>query len=257
MPHVIAICGKGGVGKTALTALMTRALRGRPETGRLLVIDADPALGLLYALGVDTERTIGAVREKVLAAAESGSSAIRAEMADELDYLILNTLCEEKDFSFLAMGRMSSKGCFCSVNDLLRDAIAKLAGEFDTILIDGEAGLEQISRQVVDKVDTLVLAADASYRGIQTVHHIESLAKSGLVPSCKRIGVVFSRLPENEELRSKLFSAVALPVFGAIPFDEEVAQADSLGRPLLELSDDNPAAEAARKALDSILSSRS
>ena len=72
MQKVIAVCGKGGVGKTALTAMLTRQLKKRADTGRLLVVDADPALGLLYALNVETDKTIGAVRDKVLAAAESG-----------------------------------------------------------------------------------------------------------------------------------------------------------------------------------------
>ena len=70
MQKVIAVCGKGGVGKTALTAMLTRQLKKRADTGRLLVVDADPALGLLYALNVETDKTIGAVRDKVLAAAE-------------------------------------------------------------------------------------------------------------------------------------------------------------------------------------------
>ena len=69
MQKVIAVCGKGGVGKTALTAMLTRQLKKRADTGRLLVVDADPALGLLYALNVETDKTIGAVRDKVLAAA--------------------------------------------------------------------------------------------------------------------------------------------------------------------------------------------
>ena len=162
MQKVIAVCGKGGVGKTALTAMLTRQLKKRADTGRLLVVDADPALGLLYALNVETDKTIGAVRDKVLAAAESGNAGAQAEVANELDYLITSTLLEEDGYSAIAMGRMNAKGCFCSVNDLLKDALEQLVLKFDTIVVDGEAGLEQINRQVVEKINTLILVTDSS-----------------------------------------------------------------------------------------------
>lgn len=251
--RVIAVCGKGGVGKTALTTLFTRALKGNPAVGRLLVVDADPALGLLYALNVDTSKTIGAVRDKVLAAAEAGTAGEKAEVADELDYLITNTLKEEKDYSFLAMGRMNAKGCFCSVNDLLRDALGKLVDEFDTILIDGEAGLEQINRQVVDRVDTLVLVTDSSYRGVQTVHHIEGLVKDGSVPACGRIGVVFNRIQNDTRTEDEFKAAVGLPVFGVVPYDPVLGQCDSEGKSLLEMPEDAASVVAVKKALTQIM----
>lgn len=250
--NVIAVCGKGGVGKTAITTLMTRALKGCPEAGRLLVVDADPALGLLYALGVDTDKTIGAIRDRVLTAAEAGTAGERAEVADELDYLIMNALKEEKDYSFLAMGHMNAKGCFCSVNDLLRDALAKLVDEFDTILIDGEAGLEQINRQVVDRVNSLVLVTDSSYRGVQTVHHIEGLVKDGSVPACDKIGVVFNRIQGDERTEAELQQAVGLPVFGVVPYDPTLAKLDSEGKSLLEMPEESLSVRAVNRVITAL-----
>ena len=93
---VVAVCGKGGVGKTAFTTMLTKVLKDDPDTGRLLVVDADPAMGLLYALGVDTSNSIGAIREKVLEAAENGTAGEKTEVAEELDYLIVNTLKEAR-----------------------------------------------------------------------------------------------------------------------------------------------------------------
>lgn len=69
--QVIAVCGKGGVGKTAYTAMLTRVLASRPNN-RLLVVDADPALGLNYALGRESEKTIGSIRDEVIHTAEKG-----------------------------------------------------------------------------------------------------------------------------------------------------------------------------------------
>ena len=247
--RVVAVCGKGGVGKTAVTTMLTKVLKSDPSTGRLLVVDADPALGLLYALGVDTDKTIGAVREKVLAAAESGESEDKELVAEELDYLILNTLKEEKDYSFIAMGHMNAKGCFCSVNDLLHEALSQLVGKFDTILIDGEAGIEQINRQVADRVNTLILVTDSSYRGLQTVRHIEGLVKDGSVPLCDRMGVLVNRVIGDKRSADELAKEFDLPVFGVIPYDEEVERFDREGKTLLDLPEDNPAIQAVKRAM--------
>ena len=130
--RVIAVCGKGGVGKTAFTTLLTKVMIEDPQAGKLLVVDADPALGLHYALGRKEIKTIGTVRDEILRVAEEGDRQAQEELADKVDYLTARVLDEGKDFSFLAMGHMESKGCFCSVNDLLQQAISYLTNEFNT-----------------------------------------------------------------------------------------------------------------------------
>ena len=76
--RLVAVSGKGGTGKTAFTAMMTRALLESGRAGRLLLIDADPALGLPGAVGVRVKRTMGQVREEIIKTARSGSQEEKA-----------------------------------------------------------------------------------------------------------------------------------------------------------------------------------
>lgn len=246
---IVAVCGKGGVGKTAFTTMLAKALKDDPATGRLLVVDADPAMGLIYALGADTSKSIGAIRERILEAAEKGTAGEKTEVAEELDYLILNALGQGDGFSYLAMGHMNARGCFCSVNDLLHDSLAQLVSQFDTILIDGEAGIEQINRQVTDRVNTLLLVTDSSFRGQQTVKTIRQLVADGYVPACERMGVVLNRVPGDERSNEDLKKAFALPVYGFIPFDDEVEQFDRRGETLLNLPEGNGALQAVKRVI--------
>jgi CO dehydrogenase maturation factor len=85
-----------------------------------------------------------------------------------LDYRVFEALTELDTFSILAMGRTETLGCFCPVNTLLRGAIETLSESFDTILIDGEAGLEQINRQVVRRLQALLIVSDPISRGVET-----------------------------------------------------------------------------------------
>ena len=250
--RVIAVCGKGGVGKTAFSALAAHSLMHREDAGRLLVIDADPAFGLAYALGLPTEPNIAAVREALLAAARSGSVADEREMARELDYLVFESLVETDGFAFLAMGRSRDLGCYCAVNDLLRDAVELLVREFDTVLIDGEAGLEQINRQVVASVDDLIVVSDGSLRGLHTVTSVVELAREHELVPQNRVHLVLNRQEGDPDLA--LLQGASVPkLLGVIPADSEVAAFDRAGSPLTGLAHDNPASHAVWHIVDRLM----
>jgi CO dehydrogenase maturation factor len=244
--RLISVCGKGGAGKTVFTAMMTRALIESGRAGKLLVIDADPALGQLSALGSGVRRTMGQVREDIIRTARAGNKEAKAELAEKLDYLVFEALTETENFALLAMGRTETLGCYCPVNSLLRHAIEKLSASFDTILIDGEAGIEQINRQVTRHLDNLLIVSDASSRGLETAAVIRRMVLDERILDCERMGLVLNRVMGNEELLERSAARIGLPVVGLVPYDPRIAEHDLVGTPIMQLAEDAAGLRAVR-----------
>jgi len=243
--RLVAVCGKGGTGKTVFTAVAARVLLDSDKAGKLLLIDADPAMNLPSVLGVDVERTMGQIREEIIVTARKGEEEERIKLAHMLDYMVLEALVETDKFALLAMGRTETLGCFCPVNDVLRGAIETLSKSFDTIIIDGEAGLEQLNRQVMRHVDTLIIVSDATSRGIKTAALIKGMVEKDRVIQCERIGLVFNRVQGNETMLKQLAQDIGLQVLGFIPQDPDIAYCDLVGKPMTELTE-SPGLEAIR-----------
>lgn len=230
-PVIVAVCGKGGAGKTSVSAAVVRALLQDPAH-RVLAIDADPAAGLASALGVEVTRTVDDVRSDLIRQVESGSGGDTKEMLSKLDYQVFEAISERGNLAFLAIGRPEKEGCYCQVNDLLRDIIATLAESFDAVVIDGEAGVEQINRRVMERVTHLLAVSDASARGITVAKAIRDVAQSAV--RYERAGLVLNRIRGEEEL-SKLPIPEELECLGWLPEDEAVRKAGLEGGCLLDL----------------------
>jgi len=175
-PKTIALCGKGGVGKTSVAALMMKALARRKDL-KILAIDADPAVGLCLALGLDVKKTVDDIRNDLIRSIQKGGGQNKSATLHQLDYELFDALTERGNVCFLAIGRPESEGCFCKVNSLLKDIIEDLAKNFDVVLIDGEAGVEQINRRVMKTVDHLVIVSDTSAKGLNVAKTIKHLAQ--------------------------------------------------------------------------------
>ena len=233
---IIAVSGKGGVGKTMLSALLVKAFS--KDTHNLLAIDADPDSNLPEALGVKVGKTIGDVREEIL---ESRSRSPGSTLHDVLEYHVMDTIEETGAFDLLEMGRPEGSGCYCAVNHILRAVIDKWAKGYAVVIIDTEAGLEHLSRRTTQDVDVMIVVTDTSKRGIETAKRIKQLA-SELDIEFKKLYVVINRATgEMVEGIKKELEAAGLEVLGAIPEDRNVLEYDYKGRPLVELPLDSPA----------------
>lgn len=241
---LIAVCGKGGSGKTALVGLMTKYIL-ETEKKRLLVIDADPTMNLSMVLGIKPEKTVNDIREQIINEARRAGKTEKENLARSLDYMLFSALIETNRFSFLVMGRPESLGCYCPVNDFLRSGIETLSKNYDIIIIDGEAGVEQISRQVMKSVDTPVIVSDISNRGLQTATLIKDVIESHRKNfKYKKMGLVLNRVRGQEKELEPYIQQTGLDLFGLIPEDHNITQFDLKARPLLELPQDSLAYKA-------------
>lgn len=242
MAHVIAVAGKGGVGKTTLCGLLIQYLCEQNK-GPILAVDADANSNLNEVLGVEVESTLGDIREEIARSEMAKESPIPAGMskADYAEMKFSQALVEDDDFDLLVMGRTQGKGCYCFVNGLLQAQLTKLQNAYPYFVVDNEAGMEHISRGVLPSMQTAILVSDCSRRGIQAVGRI-----ARLIEECdmhpKQIGLIVNRAPNgvlNEGTKEEI-EIQGLHLLGVVPQDETVFEFDCEGRPTVQLPQDSP-----------------
>jgi CO dehydrogenase maturation factor len=247
--QIFAVCGKGGVGKTSVSAMIVKILSTNPDH-KVLAIDADPAVGLASALGISVHKTVDDIRNDLIRRVQNGSADDKARILSNLDYEMFSALAEKKNLAFLAIGRPEKEGCYCQVNHMLKDLIASMSDNFDYVVIDGEAGIEQVNRRVMEKVTHLILVSDPSAKGLNVVQTIKEVSDTAV--AYEKHGLIVNRLRGESEL-NQIKMPAELAFLGWIPEDETIRSFDIEGRSILEM-DGSPALGAVKDCLNVIFS---
>lgn len=242
---IIALSGKGGVGKTSISSAFVRLLMDTYPDARILAIDADPAVGLSTALGIEVVTTLDDIRKDIITSVENGAPQEAIEMLGEARYRIFDTMVERPGFSFLAIGRPETAGCYCKVNAYLKEVIHLLSHSFDYVVIDGEAGIEQINRRVMEKVTHLVLVTDPSRKGTQVIDTIKKVADDLVM--YEKCGAIVNRVVNPELI--PFIRVEGTPVLSYIGSDESHAANDIQGKSVFDLPEDAPILIGAKEAL--------
>jgi CO dehydrogenase maturation factor len=242
MAKTIAVSGKGGVGKTTVAGLIiTRmvAAGARP----VLAVDADPNTCLDAVLGLKVEKSVGTVREEAREIAGQGMSGGMAKQ-ELLELKIEESLVEADDFDLIAMGRSEGPGCYCYANNVLKKVIGQIADQYPWMVLDNEAGMENLSRRIIQKVECLIMVTDPSRLGFDTVRRLHAITGEMGIES-RRLCLVVNRLRREVLPAGSKELALAIgadPIIG-IPYDEELALIAEKGGDLKELPEGNPVAE--------------
>lgn len=235
----LAITGKGGVGKTTLTALLAQSYA---DMGRqVLAVDADPSPCLAGALGFPEE-----LREELKPIAEMDAlieERTGAKPGTLGGFFTLNPRVDDipERFSVLHRGvrllemgsvELGGSGCICPEAAMLKTLFTHLLFRKDDILLlDMYAGVEHLGRATVDFVDAMLVVVEPTRRSLGTAKQIRKLANDiGL----QRLYLVGNKVRNDDEAKFLEVESKDIPLIGILPADLKVQEADRLGIPVYD-----------------------
>jgi len=235
----IAITGKGGVGKTTLTALLAWVYAERGED--TIAIDADPAGNLAMALGVPTElqerlRPIAQMEQLIYerTGARPGSMGGWFKLNPKVDDLPEALSVVHRGIKLLRLGsvRGAGAGCLCPENALLKALVTHLLlRPGQTLLLDMEPGVEHLGRGTAGAVDALVIVVEPGLRSLGVARQIQQLARQIGVQKLY-LAANKVRGPEDEEFIRQ--HGPELPLLGSLPWSSHALEADQAGKAILD-----------------------
>jgi CO dehydrogenase maturation factor len=230
----IAVSGKGGVGKTTLTALLAQAYADQGR--RVMAVDADPSPCLAGALGFPAElrsqlHPIAEMEDLIYerTGAKPGTSGGFFTINPQVDDIPERFSVLHRGVRLLEMGAvdLGGSGCICPESALLKTLFTHLLfRKEDVLLLDMYAGVEHLGRATVDFVDAMLIVVEPTRRSLGTASQIKGLAADiGLT----RLWLVGNKVRDEEEARFLQEEKTGIPVLGLLPADLAVQEADRLG----------------------------
>ena len=231
----VAVSGKGGVGKTTLSAALAKLYSRAGYT--VIAVDADPDANLATALGIDADQAAAitpiSVMKDLIAertGAQPGSMGGFFSINPKVDDIPENLYTDADGIRLMVLGTVDNAGagCICPESALLRRLIQHLIIERDeAVILDMEAGIEHFGRATAQAVDLLVVVIEPGRRSLQTAHKIAELGGSLGIP---HIGLVLNKLGDDSQLESLRGDFPDLEFLGTIGRHQDMIDIDLAGK---------------------------
>ncbi len=238
----IAVGGKGGVGKTTMTALIARAIAASNKDTKVIAIDADPVANLAAGLGIDESKPITPVSELSDLIAERtgatpGTMGGFFTLNPKVDDIPERFSIEKDGVKLLVMGtvQQGGSGCICPEATILKALMNHLVlGRNEVVVMDMEAGVEHLGRATSGSVDALVIVVNPGQRSRVAADKIRKLGQD---IGIKNIVVLANRVRSDEDRQLIEEHLSDYEILGFIPEEDEIVQSDRTGdRPFNEIS---------------------
>lgn len=228
----IALAGKGGAGKTTISATLCRLIArgGRP----VVAIDADSNPNLALALGVPREEAanVGGLPSS-LVSRRLGGPGLNVPVDTALERHA--TLAPDGvRVALMGMPAHADEGCLCSAHATVSSILDDLGRHGDTVtIVDMEASPEHLSRGTARHVDQLLLVSEPYYRSLETARRLDVLAAELPIP---RVALVANKIraASDAEAVEEFCERHGIELAGTVPWSDEVTEADGQGIPLIE-----------------------
>ncbi len=226
----MAVCGKGGSGKSTVSALFSLVLQ---DFGyQVLLIDADNSnMGLGRKIGIKDKPV------NLMDQIDNGNR--KAQEIIRKDPILIDDFDEELilrngNIRLLSIGKIEDtfEGCACENASVAASLINSLQAEKNEIIIaDQDAGIESFGRGVEQGVETLIIIVEPSFDSIELAKQIRYMAE-GL--GIRRIRAVLSKIhtEEEEEYIEDMLSDNEIRFLGSIYVDPSINMLNLKGESL-------------------------
>jgi CO dehydrogenase maturation factor len=258
----LAITGKGGVGKTTLTSLLSWIYS--KEGNKVIAIDANPDANLAVALGFSPEQAqkitpIVELKELIQerTGTKSGGLGTFFKLNPKVDDIPDRFSIQKNGIRLLVMGtvKRGGGGCLCPEGAMLKSLLSHLVlSRSEVVIMDMDAGVENLGRGTAKAVDAFIIVVEPGQRSFQTARDIQRLAADLGVERCYIVG---SKTHDDEERKFITDNLTDFEVLGFVNYHPEIAESDRLGKNVFENAP-VAVAEASyiRKKLEDVLSRR-
>jgi CO dehydrogenase maturation factor len=230
----LAITGKGGVGKTTLSALLAYTYANDGNT--VMAIDADPDANLAAALGMPADQAeritpIAKMDELIeeRTGARPGESGGFFSLNPKVDDIPDRFSASHRGIKLLVLGTVGrgGAGCICPESSLLRNLVRHLvAGRSEVIILDMEAGLEHLGRGTASAVDAFIVVVEPGRRSLQTAQAIRRLAADLWI---HKVYVVANKIRNEQDAAFIRESLPGDDLLGLLPYSQKAIEADMQG----------------------------
>jgi CO dehydrogenase maturation factor len=241
----VVVTGKGGVGKTSLTALLARLLAR--DGHRVLALDADPQMNLPYAIGLPVAQARGLVpisqnrayvEEKTGASSDAGWGLYFRLNPDASDAVERYAVAGPDGVQVMVMGTtvQPAAGCLCPENTLLAGVVEAMnLRDREVILMDTQAGVEHFGRALAKGFHHALVVCDPTFNAVQVAVHAARLAADMGIPA---VHLVTNRVRSEREsalLADRLDEAGGFPFTSVhvLPHADALLAAEPSVSPLL------------------------
>src|SRR5512135_2301734 len=230
----IAVTGKGGVGKTTLSAVLSFLFAS--EGKKVIAVDADPDANLASALGIPREeaakiRPIADLGELIeeRTGSKPGSMGGVFKLNPKVDDLPEGFGHRVNGITLLVMGKTkaAASGCYCPESVFLKRLLKHLVVERnEVVIVDMEAGIEHLTRGTAGAVDAFIVVIVPGQRSIQTAGVVKSMAKELGV---RNVFVVANKVRGGKDVEFIKGGIGDVGLIGHISLSDSVMEADIQG----------------------------
>jgi CO dehydrogenase maturation factor len=251
----IAVAGKGGVGKTTISATLAKSFSDMGY--KVLAVDADPNSNLAQTLGfprpdeiIPINKMEDLIEERT--GARPGTIGGFFRLNPRVDDIPEKCCVEHNGIRIMVMGSLKGggAGCYCPEGAILQALTAHLFLERDEVVVmDMEAGIEHLSRGTARGVDRIIVVVEPGRRSIDTAKRIRDLARDIGIEKISIIGNKVRDKRDEEYLKEQM---AGFEFLGFIPYREKIVESDIANVPPFEI--DPPLLEGMKKIVERLTS---